>query len=126
MGSGGWLRIASFLPSCGHDLHHTTETSLGNIRYFFFACASAGTGKTLLAKAIAGESGVPFFSASGTEFTEIFVGVGAARVRDTFRKARKAVSRSPICEIVWFCKATVTRTLICYLACGTSSAASTT
>ena len=51
----------------------------------------AGTGKTLLAKAIAGESGVPFFSASGSEFMEIFVGVGAARVRDTFRKARKAV-----------------------------------
>jgi len=48
-----------------------------------------GTGKTLLAKAIAGEAGVPFFSASGTEFMEMFVGVGASRVRDMFEKARK-------------------------------------
>ncbi|BDA40994.1 ATP-dependent zinc metalloprotease FTSH, chloroplastic [Coccomyxa sp. Obi] len=49
-----------------------------------------GTGKTLLAKAIAGEAGVPFFSAAGTEFMEVFVGVGASRVRDMFQKARKA------------------------------------
>ena len=41
-----------------------------------------GTGKTLLAKAVAGEAGVPFFSISGSEFVEMFVGVGAARVRD--------------------------------------------
>jgi cell division protease FtsH len=47
-----------------------------------------GTGKTLLAKAIAGEAGVPFFSTSGSEFVEIFVGVGAARVRNLFKKAR--------------------------------------
>ena len=47
-----------------------------------------GTGKTLLAKAIAGEAGVPFFSTSGSEFVEIFVGVGAARVRSLFKKAR--------------------------------------
>lgn len=47
-------------------------------------------GKTLLAKAIAGEAGVPFFSAAGTEFTEVFVGVGASRVRDMFQKARAA------------------------------------
>ncbi|KAG8373553.1 hypothetical protein BUALT_Bualt11G0036500 [Buddleja alternifolia] len=46
-----------------------------------------GTGKTLLAKAIAGESGVPFFSLSGSEFIEMFVGVGASRVRDLFNKA---------------------------------------
>jgi len=46
-----------------------------------------GTGKTLLAKAIAGESGVPFFSISGSEFVEMFVGVGASRVRDLFKKA---------------------------------------
>lgn len=45
-------------------------------------------GKTLLAKAIAGEADVPFFSAAGTEFMEVFVGVGAARVRDMFQKAR--------------------------------------
>ena len=48
-----------------------------------------GTGKTLLAKAVAGESGVPFFSISGSEFVEMFVGVGAARVRDLFEQARQ-------------------------------------
>jgi len=48
-----------------------------------------GTGKTLLAKATAGESGVPFFSVSGSEFVEMFVGVGASRVRDLFANARK-------------------------------------
>ena len=47
-----------------------------------------GTGKTLLARAVAGEAGVPFFSISGSEFVEIFVGVGAARVRDLFAQAR--------------------------------------
>lgn len=47
-----------------------------------------GTGKTLLAKAVAGEAGVPFFSLSGSEFIEMFVGVGAARVRDLFKKAK--------------------------------------
>nr|WP_102108105.1 ATP-dependent zinc metalloprotease FtsH [Kandeliimicrobium roseum] len=49
-----------------------------------------GTGKTLLARAIAGEAGVPFFSISGSEFVEMFVGVGAARVRDLFEQARQA------------------------------------
>jgi len=49
-----------------------------------------GTGKTLLARAVAGEAGVPFFSISGSEFIEMFVGVGAARVRDLFEKARQA------------------------------------
>ena len=49
-----------------------------------------GTGKTLLAKAVAGEAGVPFFSISGSEFVEMFVGVGAARVRDLFAQAREA------------------------------------
>ena len=48
-----------------------------------------GTGKTLLAKAIAGEAGVPFFSISGSEFVEMFVGVGASRVRDLFEEAKK-------------------------------------
>ena len=48
-----------------------------------------GTGKTLLSRAVAGEAGVPFFSISGSEFVEMFVGVGAARVRDLFEQARK-------------------------------------
>ncbi len=50
---------------------------------------SPGTGKTLLAKAVAGEAGVPFFHMSGSEFVEMFVGVGASRVRDLFQKAKK-------------------------------------
>ncbi|MDP3244654.1 MAG: ATP-dependent zinc metalloprotease FtsH [bacterium] len=49
-----------------------------------------GTGKTLLARAVSGEAGVPFFNISGSEFVEMFVGVGAARVRDLFRRAKKA------------------------------------
>ena len=48
-----------------------------------------GTGKTLLAKAVAGEAGVPFFSISASEFVEMFVGVGASRVRDLFEQAKK-------------------------------------
>src|SRR6202011_4894068 len=48
-----------------------------------------GTGKTLLARAVAGEAGVPYFSISGAQFVEMFVGVGAARVRDLFEQARK-------------------------------------
>ena len=48
-----------------------------------------GTGKTLLARAVAGEAAVPFFSISGSAFVEMFVGVGAARVRDLFEQARK-------------------------------------
>ncbi|MEK7116310.1 MAG: AAA family ATPase, partial [Patescibacteria group bacterium] len=50
---------------------------------------SPGTGKTLLARAVAGEAGVPFFHISGSEFVEMFVGVGASRVRDLFAKAKK-------------------------------------
>jgi cell division protease FtsH len=49
-----------------------------------------GTGKTLLAKAVSGEAGVPFFSISGSEFVEMFVGVGASRVRDLFKKAKES------------------------------------
>lgn len=48
-----------------------------------------GTGKTLLAKAVAGEADVPFFSMAGSDFVEMFVGVGASRVRDLFRQAKE-------------------------------------
>src|SRR5262249_19733021 len=48
-----------------------------------------GTGKTLLARAVAGEAGVPFFSITGSDFVEMFVGVGAARVRDLFEQAKE-------------------------------------
>lgn len=48
-----------------------------------------GTGKTMLAKAVAGESGVPFFSISGSEFVEMFVGMGASKVRDLLNRQRK-------------------------------------
>ena len=50
-----------------------------------------GTGKTMLAKAIAGEANVPFFSISGSDFVEMFVGVGASRVRDLFENAKKTI-----------------------------------
>ena len=52
--------------------------------------APPGTGKTLLAKAVAGEAGVPFFSISGSDFVEMFVGVGASRVRDLFEEAKRS------------------------------------
>ncbi len=54
----------------------------------FLLVGSPGTGKTLMAKAVAGEAGVPFFSISGSDFVEMFVGVGASRVRDLFEQAK--------------------------------------
>ena len=53
-------------------------------------CGPPGTGKTLLAKATAGEASVPFFSVSGSDFVEMFVGVGASRVRDLFKEVMYA------------------------------------
>lgn len=61
----------------------------GRVPRGILMCGNPGTGKTLLAKAIAGEAQVPFFSISGSDFLEMFVGVGAARVRDMFEQARK-------------------------------------
>ena len=61
-----------------------------SIPYFaHFLVGRPGTGKTLLAKAVAGEAGVPFFSISGSDFVEMFVGVGASRVRDLFNEAKR-------------------------------------
>jgi cell division protease FtsH len=61
----------------------------GSIPKGVLIVGAPGTGKTLLAKAVAGEAGVPFFSLSGSDFVEMFVGVGAARVRDLFEQAQK-------------------------------------
>ena len=66
------------------------QTLGGRIPRGILLAGSPGTGKTLLAKAIAGEAKVPFFSISGSDFVEMFVGVGAARVRDMFEQARKS------------------------------------
>ena len=58
-----------------------------------------GTGKTLLAKAVAGEANVPFFSISGSEFVEMFVGMGAAKVRDLFQQANEKRSEEHTSEL---------------------------
>ncbi|WP_370469964.1 ATP-dependent zinc metalloprotease FtsH [Snodgrassella alvi] len=65
------------------------QTLGGRVPRGILMCGSPGTGKTLLAKAIAGEAQVPFFSISGSDFVEMFVGVGASRVRDMFEQAKK-------------------------------------
>ena len=65
-------------------------TSLGaRIPKGVLLVGAPGTGKTLMARAVAGEAGVPFFSISGSEFVEMFVGVGASRVRDLFEQAKR-------------------------------------
>ncbi len=76
--------IVEFLKSPGKF----TELG-GKIPHGALLIGPPGTGKTLLAKAVAGEAGVPFFSMSGSDFVEMFVGVGASRVRDVFRQAKE-------------------------------------
>jgi len=77
--------IVEFLKNPNHF------TKLGaKIPHGVLLVGPPGTGKTLLAKAVAGEAGVPFFSISGSDFVEMYVGVGASRVRDLFEKARSA------------------------------------
>ena len=75
--------IVEFLKNPGH------YTELGGIPKGALLVGPPGTGKTLLAKAVAGEANVPFFSMSGSDFVEMFVGVGASRVRDLFRQAKE-------------------------------------
>jgi len=69
---------------------HKFQKLGGKIPKGVLLVGAPGTGKTLLAKAIAGEAGVPFFSISGSDFVEMFVGVGASRVRDLFEQAKKS------------------------------------
>ena len=69
---------------------HKFQKLGGKIPRGVLLVGSPGTGKTLLARAIAGEAGVPFFSISGSDFVEMFVGVGASRVRDLFEQAKKS------------------------------------
>jgi cell division protease FtsH len=76
--------IVTFL----HDPTHF-EAAGARMPRGFLLVGPPGTGKTLLARAVAGEAGVPFYSAAGSDFSEMFVGVGAARVRDLFAKAKK-------------------------------------
>lgn len=78
------MEFVKFLKDPGHYQKLGAKIPRGAI-----LSGPPGTGKTLLAKATAGESGVPFFSVSGSEFVEMFVGVGASRVRDLFANARK-------------------------------------
>ncbi len=78
------VEIVDFLKSPGKY-----ELVGGKIPHGVLLVGPPGTGKTLLARAIAGESGVPFFSISGSDFVEMFVGVGASRVRDMFEQAKK-------------------------------------
>ena len=69
---------------------HKFNTLGARIPHGVLLVGPPGTGKTLLAKAVAGEAGVPFFSISGSDFVEMFVGVGASRVRDLFKQAKEA------------------------------------
>lgn len=78
------IEIVDFLKS-----PHRFQLLGGKIPKGCLLMGPPGSGKTLLAKAIAGEAGVPFFSISGSDFVEMFVGVGASRVRDMFQQARK-------------------------------------
>ena len=77
------MEIVEFLES-----PHKFEDLGGHVPKGVLLVGAPGTGKTLLARAVAGEAGVPFFNISGSEFVEMFVGVGAARVRDLFAQAK--------------------------------------
>jgi len=79
--------IVDFLANPQKYTHYGARMPRGIILY-----GSPGTGKTLMAKAIAGEAGVPFYAVSGSDFVQMYVGVGAARVRDLFKKAREGES----------------------------------
>ena len=81
----GVADLVDFIKNPGKYAKYGARMPRGVIFY-----GPPGTGKTLMAKAIAGEAGVPFFAVSGSDFVQMYVGVGAARVRDLFKKAREA------------------------------------
>ena len=85
-------RFPNWLTSCATPPN--SRSSAARIPRGVLMVGSPGTGKTLLARAIAGEAKVPFFSISGSDFVEMFVGVGAARVRDMFEQAKKSMRRA--------------------------------
>ncbi|MCR4399979.1 MAG: AAA family ATPase, partial [Syntrophomonadaceae bacterium] len=75
--------VIDFLKTPQKFIHMGAKIPKGVLLY-----GPPGTGKTLMAKAVAGEAGVPFFSISGSDFVEMFVGVGASRVRDLFEQGK--------------------------------------
>ncbi|MEI8388831.1 MAG: AAA family ATPase [bacterium] len=81
--------ILAYIKNPKEYLKHNTKAPKGTLFY-----GGPGTGKTLLARALAGEAGVPFFNATGSDFVEVYVGKGAARVRELFREAKKAAESS--------------------------------
>ena len=84
------MRKSRNFRSCRISKRPTKVSELGaRIPKGVLLVGPPGTGKTFLARAVAGEAGVPFFSISGSDFVEMFVGVGASRVRDLFEKQRK-------------------------------------
>ena len=85
-GENGAERVKTYSVPC---LLYTSTPVRARIPKGVLLEGPPGTGKTLLAKAVAGEAGVPFFSISGSDFVEMFVGVGASRVRDLFADAKK-------------------------------------
>src|SRR6202051_3360258 len=70
-------------------IQENSSPSAGGLRAGALRVGPPGTGKTLIARAVAGEANVPFFTISGSDFVEMFVGVGASRVRDMFEQAKK-------------------------------------
>ena len=83
------IKLAKMLMAYDFERQLNPFVDLGGFLFTFIGDGSPGTGKTLLARSVAGEAKVPFFTISGSDFVEMFVGVGASRVRDMFEQAKK-------------------------------------